>query len=141
MADVLTNEQRSRCMASVKSTNSKPELKLRSAIHALGFRYRLHVKGLPGTPDLVFPSRKKAIFVNGCFWHRHSCASGRSIPQTRAEFWLDKFQQNRKRDRKNQSDLRANGWDSMVVWECELRSDRMQSIISSVRRFLDPSTS
>lgn len=136
MADIMTKEQRSRCMASVKSMNSRPELELRSALHALGFRYRLHVKGLPGTPDLVFASRRKVIFVHGCFWHRHSCASGRSTPQTRVKFWKDKFQKNLDRDRHIQAALQAEGWDFMVVWECNLRGEKLQSTILDVRQFL-----
>ena len=96
--DVLSPEQRVRCMAAVRSINTYPELQVRRIVHRLGYRYRLHVRELPGRPDLVFPSRRKVIFVHGCFWHRHNCPAGRSFPATRQEFWLKKLSRNRERD-------------------------------------------
>ena len=110
-------------MSLVRSKNTKPELTVRRLIHRLGFRYRLHGKELPGTPDLLFPARRKVIFVHGCFWHRHSSRKCRlaRLPKSRLEFWVPKLEQNRIRDKKQQAKLRRLGWRVLVVWECELR--------------------
>jgi DNA mismatch endonuclease (patch repair protein) len=99
----------------------------------MGYRFRLHSKALPGTPDLVFASRGKAIFVNGCFWHGHTCLKGRR-PRTRATFWLEKIENNRKRDIRNRRKLKALGWASLVVWECEVR--RTEALTKKLLRFL-----
>lgn len=110
-------------MSLVRSKDTKPEFVVRRVVHGLGFRYRLHGKGLPGKPDLVFAARRKVIFVNGCFWHRHpnwGCSLAR-LPKSRLEFWLPKLEQNRVRDKKNQVELRRLGWRVLVVWECELK--------------------
>ena len=118
MADVLTPAQRSRCMSAIRSKHTKPEMVVRSLVHAMGFRYRLHVKTLPGTPDLVFPSRRKVIEVRGCFWHMHSC--GRChIPATRRAWWKAKLLRNVERDTLALKALRRDGWKVLVVWECE----------------------
>lgn len=108
-------------MALVRSKDTKPELKVRRLVHSLGFRYRLHNTKLPGKPDLVFGGRRKIIFVNGCFWHRHGrrCPLTR-LPKSKLDFWRMKLEQNRTRDRKNYRSLRARGWDILVLWECEL---------------------
>jgi DNA mismatch endonuclease (patch repair protein) len=108
-------------MSRVRGKNTRPEIALRRLIHLMGFRYRLHGRGLPGKPDLVFASRRKAIFLHGCFWHRHeNCALAR-LPKSRLDFWLPKLDGNRERDRRVQGELLALGWDLLVVWECELR--------------------
>jgi DNA mismatch endonuclease, patch repair protein len=123
VTDTLTAAERSKRMSLVRSKNTKPELTVRSLIHRLGFRYRLHGKELPGTPDLLFPSRRKVIFVHGCFWHRHprrTCRLAR-LPKSRLDFWVPKLEQNRIRDKKQQAELRRLGWRVLVIWECELR--------------------
>ncbi len=131
--DSLTREQRSERMSRVRCAHTKPELIVRRLVHALGFRFRLHGRQLPGKPDLVFAGLKKVIFVHGCFWHRHP-GCGR-IPKSRLGFWLPKLTGNRKRDLRNQRTLRKAGWEFMVVWECEL-SDR-QALAERLREFLE----
>ena len=123
MADVHTPEQRSRNMAAVKGSDTKPEMRVRSVLYSLGYRYRLHRKDLPGRPDIVLPRLHIAIFVHGCFWHSHSCRWGRVAPKTRAAFWADKRKKTTERDQRNESDLAANGWRVVVVWECQSKSD------------------
>jgi len=109
---------------------------VRRIVHRLGYRYRLHSKDLPGHPDLVFPARRKVIFVHGCFWHRHSCSSGKETPNSRADFWLPKLKKNRERDIETCRRLRRLGWDVLVVWECWTKSlDYLEKIVS---RFLGP---
>lgn len=118
--DPLTPQQRSERMSRVRSRDTKPELCIRRLVHGMGYRYRLHRKGVPGTPDLVFSSRKKVIFVHGCFWHLHGCTHYR-MPQTRREFWLKKLEANAQRDQRVLVELANLGWESLVIWECELR--------------------
>lgn len=109
-------------MRKVKAKNTSPELKLRRLLCDLGFRgYRLHYSKLPGTPDVVFVSRKKAIFVHGCFWHGHDCKAGKNVPRTNQEYWKPKLERNKKRDVEWQNQLRSIGWDVLVVWECQLK--------------------
>jgi DNA mismatch endonuclease, patch repair protein len=108
-------------MRRVKSTNTSPELKVRSLLHRLGFRFRLHRKDLPGSPDIILPKHRTAIFVHGCFWHRHAGCHNASTPSSRQEYWMPKFLRNVERDRKNQEKLRLEGWQVIVVWECETR--------------------
>lgn len=107
-------------MSRVRSKDSKAELAVRRLVHALGFRYRLHGSGIPGRPDLVFRSRRKVIFVHGCFWHRHEGCKLARLPKSRLDFWGPKLERNRERDREVKSKLRAAGWRSLVVWECEV---------------------
>jgi DNA mismatch endonuclease (patch repair protein) len=121
--DVHTTEQRSRNMSAIKGRNTKPELRVRSALHALGYRFRLHRKDLPGRPDIVLPKYRTAIFVHGCFWHSHSCRWGSVIPKTRADFWEEKRGGTVTRDVRTRAALEAAGWRVIVVWECETRSD------------------
>jgi len=121
--DVHTTEQRSRNMSAIKGRDTKPELRVRSALHALGYRFRLHRKDLPGKPDIVLPKYRTAIFVHGCFWHSHSCRWGSVIPKTRADFWEEKRGGTVNRDVRNRRALEAAGWRVIVVWECETRSD------------------
>lgn len=121
-------------MRAVKQKNTAPELRLRKALHALGHRYRLHPKSLPGRPDLVFPSRRAAIFVHGCFWHGHDCRAGRQ-PSSRTEYWLPKIAENQRRDARKRAELEALGWRVLTIWECEV--NRLQEILTSVTSFLD----
>jgi len=119
--DRLTRQKRSELMGLVRSKNTKPEMAVRRLVHALGYRYRLHGSSLPGRPDLVFASRRKVIFVHGCFWHRHTGCAKATTPKANAAFWIAKFRANRKRDRLNERRLVSAGWDVVTVWECELK--------------------
>jgi DNA mismatch endonuclease (patch repair protein) len=112
---------RSRIMRAVKQRDTRPELLLRRALHRAGGRYRLHVRTLPGSPDIAFPKRKLAVFVHGCFWHAHDCRAGR-LPATRREYWVPKLLENQRRDAKKISELISLGWQVEVIWECEIRS-------------------
>ena len=120
--DPLTSDQRRLNMSRIRGADTKPEMIVRRLIHRMGFRYRLHDRRLPGAPDLVFRSRRKAIFIHGCFWHRHSdptCKLAR-MPKSKLEFWTTKLEGNRTRDLRIQSELEAMRWEWLVVWECEL---------------------
>ena len=137
VADTLTREERSERMSRVRGKDSKPEMVVRRLVHGMGYRYRLHRRDLPGTPDLVFPSRKKAIFVHGCFWHRHpdpACKLAR-LPKSRLDFWKPKLEGNRRRDRENQARLGELGWDVLVVWECQI--GYKEQIENELRAFLE----
>jgi DNA mismatch endonuclease (patch repair protein) len=130
MVDRLTPERRSRLMSRVRSKNTKPELVVRRLVHAMGYRFRLHRNDLPGSPDLILPAYRTAIFVHGCFWHRHPGCRKASNPSTRVEFWTDKFQTNVARDRRNRARLRRADWRVIIVWECETRNeDLLRSIL------------
>ena len=120
-SDVLTPAQRSYCMSRIRSKNTGPEKRVRSLVFGLGYRYRLHDKRLPGKPDLVFSGRKKVIFVHGCFWHMHACRQGQTTPRTHAQYWADKRQRTVQRDGQAVQKLLAAGWESLIVWECELK--------------------
>jgi len=131
MVDVLTREQRQYCMSRIRGKDTKPEMIVRRLVHSLGYRYRLHVRSLPGCPDLVLHRHRKVIFVHGCFWHRHNCRYGRVRPATRAKFWHDKLEGNKERDRKNRRRLRQQGWQVLTVWECQTKSpERLLTRIS-----------
>ena len=119
--DVVDTRTRSRMMAGIRSKNTKPELAVRKVAHALGYRYRLHRRDLPGTPDLAFPRLKAAIQVHGCFWHRHEGCRACTTPSSNMEFWKEKFRRNVERDRNAQAALEAKGWRTIVVWECQTR--------------------
>jgi DNA mismatch endonuclease (patch repair protein) len=108
-------------MSRIRAKNTKPELIVRSLIHRLGFRYRLHVRSLPGCPDIVLPRWKSVVFVHGCFWHRHLGCSLAYTPKSRTEFWVSKLEGNASRDRNSTKLLKKQGWKPLVVWECELR--------------------
>lgn len=122
MVDIVDTETRSRMMAGIKSKDTKPEMAVRRYLHGMGYRYRLHRKDLPGTPDLVLPKYRMVIFVHGCFWHGHDCRYYR-LPKTRTAFWAEKIAGNRSRDEKNQRLLEAEGWRVVVVHECEIRDN------------------
>lgn len=132
--DTISKEQRSAQMSLVKSKNTKPELLVRSLAFEMGYRYRLHRKDLPGKPDLVFPKYQKVIFVNGCFWHGHKCSLGR-IPKSRVEFWTEKIDKNRARDKREIKALRSEGWGVLSLWECELRDK--DSVRRKISAFLE----
>jgi len=119
--DPLTQKARSDLMRRVKGKNTKPELAVRRLIHGLGYRYRLHDRRLPGSPDLVFRSRRKAIFVHGCFWHGHPGCKLATVPKTRTEFWTEKIEGNRNRDERALTNLQREGWETMVIWQCETK--------------------
>lgn len=118
---VPTTPQRSRMMSSIRGKNTRPEVTLRSLLFAKGFRYRLHARSLPGSPDLVFPKYKAVIFVHGCFWHRHEGCRYATTPKANGEFWARKFEGNVARDARHVEELRRQGWRVAVVWECALR--------------------
>ena len=126
--------QRRRLMANVKSNDTKPEMFVRRMLHARGYRYRLHLRGLPGTPDLVFPAKKKVVFVHGCFWHRHPGCARSTVPKTRTDYWHSKFEANIERDARKSRELEALGWNSLVVWECEIREPA--SLLERIEDFL-----
>lgn len=123
MADVVSPEKRSEMMSGIKGKNTKPEILVRKALYARGFRYRLHDAHLPGRPDIVFPKYGAAVFVNGCFWHMHGCHLS-SIPKTRTEFWREKLEGNRARDAENIERLAEAGWRVAIVWECAIKGKK-----------------
>lgn len=122
MVDFLSPAERSERMSRIRSTNTSPEVALRRELHALGFRFRLHRKDLPGKPDIVLPKYRTAIFVHGCFWHRHGGCKIANTPKSNTGFWQEKFDRNVARDAKSEELLKAQGWAVIVVWECELGS-------------------
>ena len=134
MVDTVSRTTRSRMMAAVRQKDTAPEMLVRRLVHGMGYRYRLHVKGLPGKPDLVFHARSKVVFVNGCFWHGHDCAKG-GLPKSNVRFWRGKIEKNRERDAKAVSELERRGWEVRVVWQCEL-GDRPK-LAERLARFLD----
>jgi DNA mismatch endonuclease, patch repair protein len=117
--DIVSPDQRSRMMARIKGKSTKPELVVRQMAHRLGYRFRLHQRNLPGSPDLVFPRLKLAIFVNGCFWHRHVNCKHAYDPKTNVEFWTRKFRNNVLRDKKMKEELEKMGWRVAIIWECK----------------------
>ena len=136
MTDVHTTQQRSFNMSRIRGKDTKPEMLVRSLVHQMGYRFRLHRKDFPGKPDLVLPRHKKVIFVHGCFWHMHRCRYGRVVPKTNAEFWQNKRQGNVDRDRRNLRAMRNSGWQVLVIWECWTREPE-QRVIPRLLDFLD----
>jgi DNA mismatch endonuclease (patch repair protein) len=122
-------------MARIRKTDTKPEMLVRRMLQALGYRYRLHRRDLPGNPDIVFASRKKLIFVHGCFWHQHECRLGTKQPHARPEYWLPKLKRNKERDARNLETLEAAGWKALIIWECELGD--VKALERNLRKFLD----
>lgn len=135
MTDKLSQEQRSRLMARVRSKNSGPEMIVRRLAFSLGYRFRLHGQKLPGCPDIVFPGRKKVIFVHGCFWHRHSGCKLATMPASRQEYWLPKFARTIERDAAAVLQLADMGWSALIIWECETKD--VESMTNRIRQFLD----
>lgn len=131
MVDVLTPAQRRYNMSRIRSRNTKPEIVVRSVVHRMGYRFRLHQKNLPGKPDIVLSRHRKIIDVRGCFFHMHSCRYGRVKPATNDEFWLAKRQSNRLRDKRNARLLKGAGWNVLVIWECQTKtSDHLEKVLS-----------
>ncbi|HEX8513991.1 MAG TPA: very short patch repair endonuclease [Allosphingosinicella sp.] len=135
--DNLTPKRRSEIMAQVRSKDTSAEVRVRKAAHGMGFRFRVHRKDLPGTPDLVFPKLRTAMFVHGCFWHQHPGCRRSSVPKTRAQFWLEKFRHNLARDQRVTEALEAEGWAVVVIWECETKSP--DELRMAIRRSLSVS--
>lgn len=136
MVDKLTSERRSANMARIRSKDMKPEMAVRRLVHGMGFRYRLHCRDLPGKPDLVFPARRKIIFVHGCFWHQHpdpECRDARP-PRSNTDYWGPKLQRNAERDAQHQRLLEADRWRVLIVWECELK--KPEPLADRLREFL-----
>jgi DNA mismatch endonuclease (patch repair protein) len=133
--DTLTPKQRSERMRRVRSRDTKPEVALRRLVFSLGYRFRKNRRDIVGNPDIAFIGKKRAIFVHGCFWHRHRCANGQRAPKSRRTFWTKKFENNVRRDAVVRRDLKTAGWRSLVVWECELKN--LSRVERRVRRFLD----
>ena len=120
MTDIFSPARRSEIMGLVRSKDTRPEMTVRRMLHNAGYRYRLHAEGLPGCPDVVFSARKKAIFIHGCFWHRHTCSCA-TLPKSNCDYWERKQARNAARDRKAILALRKSGWRVLVVWECEIK--------------------
>jgi len=132
--DTLTPEERSQRMSRIHDRNTMPEMAVRRLVHSMGYRYRLHRRDLPGRPDLAFISRRKALFVHGCFWHRHEgCALAR-LPKSRLDFWIPKLQRNKCRDAEKQAQLEQMGWRFLVIWECEIK--HKASLAMKIKSFL-----
>lgn len=136
MADIVSKETRSRMMSNIRGGNTKPEMALRRALHQRGIRYRLHVKDLPGKPDLVFPRHKAVLFVHGCFWHRHEGCRFATTPSSNVAFWKRKFDDNVKRDRRSVEALLASDWRVGLVWECFLRKPLGNTEIEEITAFV-----
>lgn len=134
MVDNLSPERRSRLMGRVRGKDTKPEMIVRRLAHRLGYRFRLHGRDLPGSPDLVFPGRKKVIFIHGCYWHRHDCKKA-TTPKTNTNFWQKKFDDNVMRDNKNLNDLTETGWGTLVVWQCE--AEKLDGLAERLTDFLE----
>lgn len=130
-SDVYDQQTRSRVMRAVKSRDTAPERIVRKAVWAIGGRYRLHRRDLPGAPDLAFPGRRKAIFVHGCFWHGHDCARGARVPKTNREYWTAKIARNRARDERNRRAFAEMGWEVLSVWECETRAPGLKARLAA----------
>ena len=135
MTDKISKERRSANMRAVKGKDTEPERAVRRLVRRMGYRFRLHCPDLPGKPDIVFPGRRAVIFVHGCFWHGHSCKRGALKPRTNARFWARKLARNVDRDARQISLLRAAGWRTLVVWQCELKNE--QRLSTRIRRFLE----
>jgi DNA mismatch endonuclease (patch repair protein) len=137
LGDVLTPEQRSYNMSRIRGCHTQPELRVRTLLHCLGFRYRLHGKSLPGKPDLVFARARAVLFVHGCFWHMHRCKFGKPAPATNASFWAEKRGSNVVRDKRNRAALRAAGWRVFEVWECHTRDgEKLRAKLEPLIEFL-----
>ena len=136
MKAIRKKKSRSEIMQAIRHKDTKPEMAVRRLTHSMGYRYRLHRRTLPGTPDLVFPSRRKVVFVHGCFWHQHDCKHGAHLPKSNREYWLPKLARNRERDAEHQMRLEALGWEALVLWECELGDS--EKTARRLRKFLGP---
>lgn len=135
--DVFDRVTRSRNMSAIRGTDTKPEVALRRALHALGYRFRLHRRDLPGRPDIVLPGRCIAIFVHGCYWHRHLSCRFATTPSTRTEFWFRKFEANVARDVRNQRELRELGWHVAKIWECQIRKNEAENTVRALSAWIE----
>ena len=135
MTDTFTVEKRSSVMRAIKSKDTQPELAVRSLVHRLGYRFRLHRRSLPGSPDLVFVKKRKVVFVHGCFWHGHAACKGGHLPKSNGTYWSNKIEKNRARDKRAARRLRADGWGVMTIWECQTTG--LVSLIPKIMRFLE----
>ncbi len=133
--DTLSPKQRSERMSRVRSKHTKPELSVRRLLFSMGYRYQIHLRSVPGNPDIVFSRRKRAIFVHGCFWHRHKGCPNCRLPKSKLEFWKPKLEGNKKRDSKKQQELRRAGWEFLVIWECEVKDG--ESLAARLRSFME----
>lgn len=134
--DIVSKEQRSRMMAAVRQRDTPAEIRVRQVAHSLGLRFRLNVRSLPGSPDIVFPKHRKVIFVHGCYWHRHECKKA-TMPSSRIDFWKAKFEANILRDRRAIRELRKLGWKVLVVWECQ--TNDIDRLMKTIEKFFDQS--
>lgn len=136
MADIVDKKTRSRMMSGIRGKNTKPELRLRKALHAAGFRFRINVRSLPGTPDIVLPKWNTAIQVHGCYWHRHPGCSKATTPSSNVDFWTEKFETNIKRDTRALADLHHEGWRTIIVWECAIAPKVGEELIEAIFEFV-----
>jgi len=136
MVDVFTKEKRHEIMSSVKNRDTKPEKIVRSLVHRMGFRFSLHRKDLPGTPDIVLPRHGKVIFVHGCYWHGHANCRKSTLPTSNTTFWTEKIAKNKGRDVKAKRQLRQTGWQVLVIWECEIA--QTEKLLQKLNKFLEP---
>lgn len=135
MFEGKTTPERSRIMQKVGSKNTLPEKRIRSIIHKLGYRFRIHYSLLPGKPDIAFPRKKKVIFVHGCFWHGHSCRAGQNRPKTNESYWENKLSRTKVRDENNVHTLKEIGWDVLIIWECEIRDKEL--LVKRIMQYLE----
>ena len=131
--DNLTKAQRKKNMARIRSTDTTPEMKLRSALHKEGFRFRIHVASLPGKPDIVLPKYRLIIFVNGCFWHQHPNCAKANIPKSNQDYWIEKLKKNVDRDKVSISNLKSMGWEVKVIWECEVNKN-IEEVVETIKK-------
>jgi len=136
VTDVFSPKKRSEVMSAIRSKNTKPEIRVRSELHRKGYRFRLHVKDLPGKPDLVLPRYCTAIQVRGCFWHGHTCSDGH-LPKSRQEYWIPKLEKNKLRDSQRDTELRNLGWSVLVIWECECSEANIKKTIDRITDHLE----
>lgn len=134
MADIVSRSKRKEMMSSVKQRHTKPEITVRRLLHRLGYRFRLHSKKLPGTPDIVLPKYKSVIFVHGCFWHQHEGCRKSRRPTSNVEFWNEKLDKNIERDNRKESELKSLGWKVLTIWDCEIKDEDL--LIEKIKKFL-----
>lgn len=137
MADRMSKEQRHKCMSRIKSKNTKPEMLVRRYLHAHGYRYRINVKRLPGTPDIVLRKYKTVIFINGCFWHGHEGCKYFVMPKSNTAFWEKKIERNKERDVEKRIKLRMLGWHTIIIWECELKPNNRHTTLQALEQTLN----
>ena len=140
MIDIVSKKTRSRMMSNIRSKDTKPEMIVRRYLHQNGFRYRLHMKDLPGKPDIVLPKYNVVIFVHGCFWHRHQNCKYATTPSTNRKFWNNKFSINIQRDQRNMDLLKDSGWNIIIFWECAIRNNREKNLIKLIETIVKKRT-